>query len=186
MFEKLAPKHNYSVKIAMRNEFGEGPHAEEITTTLPYFDSNEDGAQDPKLIVTAEHSILLQGADILLDDPTILYTSTSKILGMAIHVSKQLIFVSDETGGITVTPLKVNGERKTIINQQAGLNFKPSLLSMDWLNDHLYILGEVKIKNNPVSLWQISRCSLEGKELIVAVAGLSQKPDYFEVDPYNG
>jgi len=40
-------------------------------------------------------------------------------------------------------PLEVVGPKAAILSPQLGLNFMPLLLSVDWLNDHLYILGEV-------------------------------------------
>lgn len=120
------------------------------------------------------------------DDPTILYSSTFKILGMAIHVYKQSMYISDENGSIVLTNLGLSRDRKIILSQSKGLKFKPTLLSVDWLNDHLYMLGETRIENNSKSRWQISRSSLDGTDLIVAVDNLNQRPVHFEVDPYNG
>lgn len=157
-----------------------------ILTDLFIFSVQDDNSPDPKLLVTTENTILLQGADMLQDDPTILYSSTSKILGMAVHVYKQKMFISDETGSVISTVLGINGERNIILSHKNGIKFKPSLLSVDWLNDHLYILGETRVENNSKSRWQIVRCSLEGKDLWVAVDNLNQKPIHFEVDPYNG
>lgn len=61
-----------------------------------------------------------------------------------------------------------------------NINFRPLDLSMDWLNNQLYVLGEKQY------LWQIERCELDGTRLQVAIAGLRDKPQQIEVDPYNG
>lgn len=39
LFEKLAPNHNYSIQLAMQNVEGTGPFAEVITSTPPYYPS---------------------------------------------------------------------------------------------------------------------------------------------------
>lgn len=69
-----------------------------------------------------------------------------------------------------------------LIRSTHSLNFTPLDLSVDWLNNHLYILGEVK----QTKIWQIARCGLSGEGLMIAVAGLKKKPYNLEVDPYNG
>jgi proto-oncogene tyrosine-protein kinase ROS len=101
-------------------------------------------------------------------------------------VRKQLMFVAEENGCIYQGSLDLTkkNEKKEIICQKSGLNFKPSLLSVDWLNHHLYIMGEMV--SNSVKSWLISRCDYDGKKLAVAVSGLNDKPNHIEVDPYNG
>lgn len=64
------------------------------------------------------------------------------------------------------------------------INCVPLDLSVDWLNDQLYILCEVRSQQQKV--WQIIRCEMDGKGLTVAIAGLRSKPHHIEVDPYNG
>lgn len=65
------------------------------------------------------------------------------------------------------------------------MKFQPLELSLDWLNEQLYILGEVS-HTSKSKVWQITRCGLDGTGLTVAVAGLLTKPHHIEVDPYNG
>ncbi|KAL1139033.1 hypothetical protein AAG570_009094 [Ranatra chinensis] len=75
---------------------------------------------------------------------------------------------------------------KVILSEEnEGINFFPFSLSIDWLNDQLYVLGEVTDKSGGTR-WQITRCGLDGSGLTVAVAGLLTKPLHIEVDPYNG
>lgn len=42
------------------------------------------------------------------------------------------------------------GSKEAILSPQSDQNFKPVGLSLDWLNDHVYILGEV---NHRVGFW---------------------------------
>lgn len=98
-------------------------------------------------------------------------------MGMAIHISKKLMFVSDETGFIYQAPLEVEGEHKPILRNEKSVNFK---------SDHLYILGEMLVGHNAPNKWQISKCNLNGSELTVATGGLNKKPNHIEVDPFNG
>lgn len=187
MFEKLGPAHNYTIMAAMRNSEGTGPSAEKVVSTLPYLVPKDDEPQpEPKLILAAEFSVLSQGSDLLSESPKTFYKSTSRIMGMAIHISKKLMFVSDETGFIYQAPLEVEGEHKPILRNEKSVNFKPMFLSIDWLNDHLYILGEMLVGHNAPNKWQISKCNLNGSELTVAIGGLNKKPNHIEVDPFNG
>lgn len=114
------------------------------------------------------------------------YTHTTNLTGIALHQPKQFLFVADKDGFVRRGSLQVPhqhvNDTAVIIDPQMGVNFLPLLLSIDWLNDHLYILGEV---NSPTR-WQISRCQLDGSGMTVAVAGLYQRPLYMEVDPFNG
>uniref|UniRef100_A0A1B0DB76 Fibronectin type-III domain-containing protein n=1 Tax=Phlebotomus papatasi TaxID=29031 RepID=A0A1B0DB76_PHLPP len=113
------------------------------------------------------------------------YTTNNLIQGIAIHIAKQLLFVSEDSGFVYKAQLEVIGPKTTVLSPYSGFNFLPQLLSIDWLNDHLYILGEVRYPHSH-RIWQISRCDLDGNGLTVATAGLVRKPDHIEVDPFNG
>lgn len=137
--------------------------------------------QQPILIVGGEHVVMKQGAD-LLDKPSIVYKTESVIRGVAIHVASAQLFVSTSSGYVKRTSL-VEPSAPDIILSPERMNFKPLTLSVDWLNLHLYVLGEVK---HMTTVWQITRCNLDGRGLTVAMAGLITKPSHIEVDPYNG
>jgi proto-oncogene tyrosine-protein kinase ROS len=99
--------------------------------------------------------------------------------------------VAEDNGCIYQSSLDISkkNEKREVICQKDGLNFKPTSLSVDWLNKHLYIMGEMtpgSQHQSSVKSWSISRCDYDGKKLIVAVGGLNEKPAYIEVDPYNG
>ena len=88
----------------MRNPEGEGPPSTTYVQTPPQpLDLNED--IQPTLILGAERSVLSQGSDLLSDPPTDFYRSPHhKIRGTAIHIRKNLIFVSDDAGYIVKAP----------------------------------------------------------------------------------
>ncbi|GAB0094112.1 Tyrosine-protein kinase receptor [Sergentomyia squamirostris] len=184
MFEKLTPSNNYSVSVTMRNAEGEGPAASIIVATPPepevtFIEPN------PSFILGTEYSVLSQGSDFFTDSSKEFYSTTIKIKGIALHIAKQLLFISEESGYVYKAPLEVRGPKTVVLSPKSGMNFSPQLLSVDWLNDHLYILGEVRYPNSQY-IWQISRCDLDGKGLTVATAGLVRRPDHIEVDPFNG
>ncbi|XP_052873398.1 protein sevenless [Anopheles cruzii] len=188
IFEKLDALRNYSVSVAMRNPEGEGPASVTHVSTPPK--PSGGGADEspilPTLILGAEHSVLTQSSNLLFSDPpTRFYRSeTHKIRGTARHIRRGLIFVSDDAGFIWRAPLRPGAEqdRVAVLSPTSGANFRPTLLSVDWLNDHLYVLGQA----HTTQLWQISHCDFAGAHLTVAIAGLQQRPDYFAVDPFNG
>ena len=110
-------------------------------------------------------------------------------IGVALHIRENLLFVSESLGRVVVvdTGLDSTEGRKVRVlmsKGQGGISFEPYSLSIDWLNDQLYVLGRLTIDG--ASRWQIARCSTDGSGLTVAVAGLLSKPLHVEVDPYNG
>lgn len=102
------------------------------------------------------------------------------------HIARKLLFVSDSTRTVYRMPLKPQNtaSEKVVILTAAQINCIPLDLSVDWLNNQLYILCEVRSQQQKV--WQIVRSDMDGKGLTVAIAGLRSKPHHIEVDPYNG
>lgn len=98
-------------------------------------------------------------------------------------MNKNLLFVSDSEGYVSVSSLERYSKPKRLLSP-ADITFKPHDLSVDWLNQHLYILGESN--HEKVTFWQVARSSLSGTGVTVAVSGLINKPLHVEVDPYNG
>lgn len=107
------------------------------------------------------------------------------LLGIAIHISQRLLFVSDSSASVQrISFTNFTNESKTsTILAPSHMDSMPLELSIDWLNNQLYILGEV---THSWQVWQIMRCDLDGQGLQVAIAGLRTKPHHIEVDPYNG
>ncbi|XP_078041242.1 receptor protein-tyrosine kinase sevenless isoform X3 [Augochlora pura] len=179
MFQNLEPNKNYSISVTMRNGVGEGPPAIIYIATTKELAVKD--TQQPILILGGQHLVMKQDAD-MLDDPSVIYENTSTIHGVAIHVASAQLFVSDSLGYVYRTSI-VKRTAPTVILSPSQANFKPLSLSVDWLNLHLYILGEVK---HATTVWQIARCNLDGRGLTVAVAGFLTRPTHIEVDPYNG
>ncbi|XP_076667958.1 receptor protein-tyrosine kinase sevenless isoform X2 [Andrena cerasifolii] len=179
MFQNLEPNKNYSISVTMRNGVGEGPPAVISITTTP--EPAVKDTQQPILILGGQHVVMKQDAD-MLDEPSVVYENTSTIRGVAIHVASAQLFVSDSLGYVYRTSI-VKRTTPTVLLSPSQANFKPLSLSVDWLNLHLYILGEVK---HATTVWQIARCNLDGRGLTVAVAGFLTRPTHIEVDPYNG
>lgn len=137
--------------------------------------------QQPILILGGKHVVMKQGAD-MFDKPSIIYRTENEIQGVAIHVASTHLFVSTSTGYIYRTSIIEKSEPEIILSPNQ-VNFTPLSLSVDYLNLHLYILGEVK---HAKKLQQITRCDLDGRGLTVAMAGFQIPILHFEVDPYNG
>ncbi|XP_043257692.1 proto-oncogene tyrosine-protein kinase ROS isoform X3 [Colletes gigas] len=179
MFQNLEPNKNYSISVTMRNGVGEGPPAVIYITTTP--EPAAKDTQQPIVILGGRHVVTKQDAD-MLDDPSVIYENTSTIRGVAIHVASAQLFISDSLGYVYKTSI-TKRTTPTVLLSPSQANFKPLSLSVDWLNLHLYILGEVK---HATTVWQIARCNLDGRGLTVAVAGFLTRPSHIEVDPYNG
>ncbi|GLH07146.1 Protein sevenless [Gryllus bimaculatus] len=179
LFRNLQANRNYSISLSMRNNVGEGPAAVTFVTT-PSGPTVKD-TQQPILILGAQHSVIQQGADIIYE-PYTLYNTSYVITGMAIHVSRRMLFISESSG--YVSRMSLSESSLSTILTPAHANFKPLDLSVDWLNDQLYILGEVAHTSG--SKWQVARCGLDGRGLTIAMAGLLTRPTHIEVDPYNG
>lgn len=137
--------------------------------------------QQPILVLGGEHVVMKQGAD-MLDEPSVVYQTTNVIRGVAIHVASAQLFVSDSVGFVYRTSILEPSDPIVVLSPDQA-NFKPLSLSVDWLNMHLYVLGEVK---HATTVWQIARCNLDGRGLTVAMAGFLTRPSHIEVDPYNG
>lgn len=118
----------------------------------------------------------------MLDEYSVVYKTQSVIRGVAIHVASAQLFVSTSMDFVYRTSIIEPSEAEIILSP-GRMNFKPLSLSVDWLNLHLYILGEIK---HATTVWQIARCNLDGKGLTVAMAGFLTRPSHIEVDPYNG
>lgn len=139
-----------------------------------------------KIILASEHEIWSRGPSFLFDQPQSFYTTLNNISGISLDVHRKQIYVVESDGCVyrLSLDLTVEQSKHQVICQKSGLNFKPLLVSVDWLNEHLYIMGEIKSKTH-VESWCISRCSFEGKQLTLAVGGLNRKPLHMEVDPYK-
>lgn len=83
----------------MRNKAGEGPAAVVKLTTHSKREVRHDD-ETLKLIIVSDYQILMQGPKFFYEPPNFIYNSSDAIIGIAIHVSKKLLFITDETKSI--------------------------------------------------------------------------------------
>ncbi|XP_045769581.1 proto-oncogene tyrosine-protein kinase ROS isoform X2 [Maniola jurtina] len=191
MFQNLAPEREYEVSVAMRNAVGEGPRAIVRIKTPPLPTSVP--SQQPVLILGGEHNILAAPANDMLSDPIELYNTEHDITGVGLDFSSDSLFVSVSNGYVYRSSLAKKSSSEPILTPE-HISYKPLDLSVDWLNKHLYVLGEVYYtkegsdwSNTSVySSWEILRCDFDGNNKIVALSGFNSRPIHFEVDAYNG
>ncbi|XP_063891749.1 proto-oncogene tyrosine-protein kinase ROS isoform X1 [Helicoverpa armigera] len=187
MFQNLAPAREYEVSVAMRNAVGEGPRAYVRISTPPLPTSVP--SQQPILILGGEQNVLAAPANDMLSDPVELYSTEHSITGVGLDISSDSLFTSVSNGYVYRSSLSKKSASETILTPQ---NYKPQDLSVDWLNRHLYVLGEVHYSavdwsnRTYITNWEILRCDFDGKNLIVALSGFNSRPIHFEVDAYNG
>lgn len=104
-------------------------------------------------------------------------------------ISSDSLFTSVSNGVVYRSSLSKKSDSEPILTPN---NFKPQDLSVDWLNRHLYVLGEVHHRtgygsnNTFTANWEILRCNFDGKNMITAISGFNSRPIHFEVDAYNG
>lgn len=106
-------------------------------------------------------------------------------------ISSNFLFTSVSNGYVYRSSLSKMSVSEPILRPN-NIFYKPLDLSVDWLNRHLYVLGEVyytkeSLSNSTLfSNWEIIRCDFDGKNQIVALSGFNSRPLHFEVDAYNG
>ncbi|CAG9858272.1 unnamed protein product [Phyllotreta striolata] len=176
----LKALNNYSVELRMRNKDGSGPPAT-ITVSTPA-ERQMTNIQQPHLILATNSTVFEINHIILEVEPRILYISKIELKGIGFHYSKRLLFVADSDGYVTKIHLYRDPTTSMRILEPQNLDFKPLDLNVDWLNDQLYILGEIKFN----TAYIIKRCDLDGGNLVVVYAGLNQKPSSMQIDPLNG
>ncbi|XP_030754698.1 proto-oncogene tyrosine-protein kinase ROS-like isoform X3 [Sitophilus oryzae] len=181
LYQNLQPERNYTVSVQMRNSYGSGPPATVHVSTPKV--KRVAGNPEPVLIFGTQFAIF--ELEKLLGDGIHLFHSELSIEGIGIHISKQLLFISDVSGTVWRLPIEQETKNKTKILTSDQIDFFPLDLSVDWLNDQLYILGEVAPRKSPPR-YIIKRCNLDGTGLTVALAGLTTRPNNMEIDPCNG
>ncbi|KAF4521972.1 hypothetical protein B566_EDAN012521 [Ephemera danica] len=178
MFRNVPCASNFTLTVATRNWLGIGPAATTRVSTPPEPEAGED--PEAVLLLATQDSIIRLSSDII-EDPVTIFNSSHEILGIAVHVRRNLLFLSDRSGQVSRISLENSPPRSHIVLDGAAHDFAPHTLSVDWLNDLLYVVGEAK-----GGRWQVVRCRLDGQGFTVAVAGLQARPRHLQVDPYNG
>ncbi|KAG1702093.1 Proto-oncogene tyrosine-protein kinase ROS [Nymphon striatum] len=174
IWSNLEPDTEYEFSVAAQNNEGTGPSSFRTLRT-PALHEGMDSIE-PYIILAASYKIMKQTLS-MVSFPEQLYQSSNSsisIKGLSLHVKLGLMFLSDSSGYV----YKMSLENKalpigTIISKSP---FYPQALSVDWLNNKLYLAE----KN------QISRCDLDGKGYKIVISGIEPQPTDLQVDPYNG
>lgn len=99
LIDKLEPQTDYHVSVHMTNAYGQGPAASASVRTLaaPYIAN-----PNPKitLILGSENKVGTLGKNLLADSAQIIYNSNYSIQGIAIHIARKLLFVSDSSQSV--------------------------------------------------------------------------------------
>ncbi|XP_076250339.1 receptor protein-tyrosine kinase sevenless isoform X2 [Rhynchophorus ferrugineus] len=182
LYRNLKPKRNYTVSVQMRNSNGPGPASTVQVSTPKEKQVTEN--QQPILILGTLYSIF-ELKHLYADTLPLYQSENTTIQGIGIHVNRQLLFLSDGNGSIWRIPIEKETKNKTKILSSDQIDFFPLDISVDWLNDQIYILGELTPRKGQ-GRFIIKRCNLDGTGLTVALAGLPKKPTSIEIDPCNG
>ncbi|XP_071801017.1 proto-oncogene tyrosine-protein kinase ROS-like [Asterias amurensis] len=191
-FGRLVPNTSYTVTVEARNAEGTSPGAAQNVTTLPAV--NDTGIQ-PFLVagVTAYSFPLetkasyisftpldkLENAAIFPSDLHIVDVEEQTIADVAVHYWKSLLFLSDTSGTIHRRTVDVNNLESWNTSSEVIFNSSKvvTLLTVDWLFDHLYFVQEN----------QILRCDLSCSQTPeVVIDALDSSPSELHIDPYNG
>ncbi|CAH1131270.1 unnamed protein product [Ceutorhynchus assimilis] len=182
VYRDLQPNKNYKVSIQMRNRVGSGP-ASTVQVSTPKEPQVSEN-QQPILILGTQYGIF-ELESLFGDSLHLFHSDDTAIQGIGIHISKQLLFLSDANGSVWRIPIEQETKNRTRILAPEQLDFFPLDISVDWISNQLYILGEVKPRKSP-GKYLIKRCNLDGSHLTVALAGLTKRPAAMEIDPCNG
>ncbi|XP_064629628.1 proto-oncogene tyrosine-protein kinase ROS-like isoform X2 [Lineus longissimus] len=185
-FSSLQPDTYYKVSLSAWNTAGLGPSAwGEIATPAAF----GGPSAVPYMIYGADNMILKQDITDFLKDRQAVYTGEQsirvladviyqdswfylKLRGVTVHTARKLVFFSDGTG--KVHRIKLNRNNSHDVIYKSFLH--PSALSVDWLNDKLYIVEDNKIL----------QCTLDGVSCFPVLTNLYPTPDDVKADPYNG
>lgn len=109
------------------------------------------------------------------------YSDTDNITALGMHVRESFVFVADTSG--TVRRFKLDGTKnpkkeRIVKGKGSSVNITNGIsqLSVDWLNDKLYLVADYKIL----------RCDLDGNNLESVLTGFREEPMNVAVDPMNG
>ncbi|XP_025412408.1 proto-oncogene tyrosine-protein kinase ROS isoform X3 [Sipha flava] len=177
MFRNLESAKNYSISLAARNEYGVGPETNQFVKTLPT--SIIRYTPEPiNLFLVSTHDIFVKTKE-LIDSPISLYFTNWTIYGVSMDISKNITYISDSSGSLLSL---VNNKTYVLLTTKKEILMD---LTIDWLNNHLYILILSTI-NSDTKVYSIKKFDLEQKKMFEVVSGFDYKPFQIEVDPCNG
>jgi hypothetical protein len=140
-----------------------------------------NSSEKPELIISSEHSIILQSADVLAET-RLLYESKEQIRESALLVSASRLFVCDSEDRLYGVSFDEAVPVTSLLLHPNTTYLRPWSLSVDWLNGFLYMAGA----SDRTGFWEIGRSDLEGQNLTSLVGELIDQPRNLQVDPVNG
>lgn len=97
---------------------------------------------------------------------------------MSINIHKNITYITDSISLVSLLNNKIDvlltSDKNTLLDT-----------TIDWLNNHLYILMSSMTSRN-ITVYSIKRFDLEQQILVEIVSGFNQKPFQIKVDPCNG
>lgn len=94
------------------------------------------------------------------------------------NIYQNIIYITDSSG--TLLSLSNNKLNILLVTEEEVYND----LTIDWLNNHLYILSS-SIKNRNTTLYSIKKYDIEQKKIEI-ISEFNYQPIQIEVDPCNG
>ncbi|ENN73798.1 hypothetical protein YQE_09576, partial [Dendroctonus ponderosae] len=137
LYSNLRPNVNYTVTAQMRNSVGVGPSAS-VEVLTP---KEQPAAENEQLVLIlgTQHGIF-ELKSLFADSVHLFHSDETAIEGIGIHIEKQLLFVSDVRGSVWRLPIEQETKNKTEILSPDQLDFFPLDISVDWINNQLYIM----------------------------------------------
>lgn len=94
------------------------------------------------------------------------------------NIYQNIIYIADSSGSL----LSLSNNKLNILITEEEVYMD---LSIDWLNNHLYILSS-SIKNRNTTVYYIKKYDIEQTKIIEIVSEFNHQIFQIEVDPCNG
>ncbi|XP_058978429.1 protein sevenless [Musca domestica] len=171
---------DYTIRLAMINEEGEGPYAETQLKKPIASHASSTKFNLNTLLVSSEHGIVLKSLDPLIETKTLFKTSEAIADFDVNHHTRQL-FVLDSRGQLFSFYIENPLNYSEIIFKPKNVNFVARKISVDWLNLRLYMAGEIS-----PSHWQLIVTDLQGSIIEILAENIATPIKSIQVDPLNG
>ncbi|XP_059177002.1 proto-oncogene tyrosine-protein kinase ROS-like isoform X2 [Physella acuta] len=171
LLSQLQPSQSYTISVSAFNAEGEGPRDSQNITTPSLGNLSEH--ETPYLILGSGNKVIKKNLlEIKSDWEYCIGSINGTIKDIAVHVSQNLLLVSDSAGTVTLVNLTSETNRT---NHYPSIP-APGAITLDWLSDRVYVASEDKIYS----------CPLFKDLCFVVIQGLVSTAVDIKVDPVNG
>uniref|UniRef100_A0A1I8P476 Tyrosine-protein kinase receptor n=1 Tax=Stomoxys calcitrans TaxID=35570 RepID=A0A1I8P476_STOCA len=175
-----AHHHQYTIRLSMLNQDGEGPYAETMVRKINAINDPALKLDVNSLLVAGEYSLILKSLDPLIETKT-LFKSEEILMDFDVLQHSRQVFVVNAKGHIFSFYVD-NALNYTQIHLKPEIEgFVVRKLSVDWLNQMIYMAGEISSNT-----WQIVSTDLQGSGLQFIATNLTKSLKQLQVDPVNG